>query len=150
MKKVAIVLLVVFVTALLALILIDKTTKKETVSSKERAKPTQALAKYKTQGNSEGSVIIEVTPLAISTKENVVFGVSMDTHSVELNKNLKEISLLVDDMGNEYKAISWDGGIGGHHLEGTLVFPKVNSEAKEVKLIIYGIAGINREFKWDL
>lgn len=145
-----ILLLVVFAVVLFALTATDKKTNKEIASSREGAKPTQVLTKYKTQRNSEGSVIVEVTPLAVSAKENAVFSVSMDTHSIELNENLKEISILIDDMENEYKAINWDGKEGGHHIEGKLVFPNTKTGARQIKLVIYGIDEIDREFKWDL
>ncbi len=150
MKKAIMILLVVLVVVLLALILLDKKPNKETVSGRERVEPTQVLTKYKTQENSEGSVTVEVTPLVISAKENVIFSVSIDTHSIGLDDNLRDISILFDDMGNKYRAISWDGGTGGHHLEGKLIFPNVSSGTKEIRLIISGLAGIKKEFKWAL
>lgn len=110
----------------------------------------QKLNKYKTQTNSEGEVSVEINPLSLSSKEDVRFNIVLNTHSVALEKDLKNTSVLVDDKGNEYKPISWDGGTGGHHLEGILIFPKLLENAKSAKLTIRGIADINRNFEWEL
>ncbi|MDP3987541.1 MAG: hypothetical protein Q8P80_00150 [Candidatus Levybacteria bacterium] len=105
---------------------------------------------YETQTNSKGEVTVEVTPVSLSAKENVKFSITLNTHSVVLDKDLKTISVLFDDEGKEYQAISWDGGVGGHHLEGILTFPPLSSSSRSIKLRISGIANINREFNWQL
>lgn len=104
---------------------------------------------YETQVNSQGEVGVAVTPLLFS-KDSSKFSVVLTTHSVELDYSLKEISVLTDDQQNEYKAISWDGGRGGHHLKGNLVFPKVAKNAKTVKLTIKKIDSVDRVFEWNL
>lgn len=116
----------------------------------QNTQPTQTENKYKTQTNSEGEVTVEVTPISLSKDSNVQFKMVLNTHSVALDKDLKEVSILTDDNGQEYKPISWSGGVGGHHLEGILIFPPLSKETKSVKLTISGIANVNRVFEWIL
>lgn len=111
--------------------------------------PTPFAPKYQTQENSEGEVIVSVTPVRLSEKENVKFKVSLNTHSVELNYDLKNLAVLTDDNDIEYRPISWDGGVGGHHLEGNLIFPPLSKKVEEVTLKISGISGADRVFKWN-
>lgn len=103
---------------------------------------------YETQVNSQGDVGVAVTPLSLS-KDSTKFKVVLTTHSVDLDYDLKEASVLVT-AEKEYKALSWSGGRGGHHLEGTLVFPSFSKEAKAVKLVIRGIEGVDRSFEWKM
>lgn len=112
--------------------------------------PTQTENKYKTQTNSEGEVTVEVTPISLSKESNVQFKVVLNTHSVALDKDLKDISVLTDDKGSQYDPISWSGGTGGHHLEGELTFPPLKEDVKSIKLTISEIADINRVFEWNI
>lgn len=105
---------------------------------------------YTKQENQEADVAVEVTPLKLSSKESPEFDIVLDTHSVNLDKSLKDISVLEDDKGNMYSPISWSGGIGGHHIEGNLVFPSLSKDAKSVKLTIKQIGGVDRIFNWVL
>lgn len=105
---------------------------------------------YAKQQNLEAEVTVEVTPLKLSLKENPEFKVVLDTHSVNLDKPLKDISILEDDKGSIYNPISWSGGVGGHHIEGNLVFPPFSKDTKYVKLTIKQIGGADRIFKWNL
>ncbi|MCL4417005.1 MAG: hypothetical protein M1365_09960 [Actinobacteria bacterium] len=106
--------------------------------------------KYSKQQNQEAEVTVEVTPIKLSLKENPEFVVVLSTHSVNLDKSLKEISVLEDDKGNIYNPISWNGGMGGHHLEGNLLFPPFSKDAKSIKLTIKQIGGVDRIFNWVL
>jgi hypothetical protein len=46
---------------------------------------------------------------------------------------------------------TWEGGRGGHHLSGNLIFPTVSQDARSIKLIIKDIYGVSqREFLWAL
>lgn len=67
-------------------------------------KPVQQIqttnSKYPKQQNQEAEVTVEVTPLKLSSKENTEFKVVLDTHSVNLDKSLKDISVLEDDKEN--------------------------------------------------
>lgn len=110
--------------------------------------PAKTLA-YQTQINEKGEVGVAVTPLLFS-KDSSKFTVVLTTHSVELDYDLKEISILTDDQKNDYKALSWSGGKGGHHLEGTLVFPNISKDAKAVKLTFKKIDSVDRVFSWKI
>ncbi len=107
-------------------------------------------SKYATQQNQEAEVTVKVTPLKLFSKENPEFDIILDTHSVNLDKLLKDISVLEDDKGNIYNPISWSGGTGGHHIEGKLVFQSLSEGAKSVRLTIKGIGGVDRIFRWSL
>lgn len=112
---------------------------------------------FEEKENSEGEVTVTVKPLKLARynsapggKENTVFEVTMETHTVELDKDLKNVSVLVDDKGTEYKPTAWTGGQGGHHIRGNLVFPPVGKDVKSVKLIIRKIDNVERVFEWKL
>ena len=105
---------------------------------------------YTKQENQEANVTVEVTPLKLSSKENMEFDIVLDTHSIDLDKSLKDIAELEDDKGNIYNPISWSGETGGHHIEGNLVFPPFSKNAKVVKLTIKQMGGIDRIFKWNI
>lgn len=105
---------------------------------------------YQAQTNSEGEVTVEVTSIVLSDKENVQFKIVLNTHSVPLDKDLKDTSILFDDQNNQYEPISWSGGTGGHHLEGILTFPKLSKKAKSARLVIKDISDIDREFLFPL
>ena len=99
---------------------------------------------FQTLTNNQNNVEFKVTPL--STSE---FQIAMDTHSVDLDFDLTKISILYDNLGNEYKPIKWEGSEpGGHHRSGVLKFSSLNKNAKSIKLVINDSA--TREFKWNL
>ncbi len=133
---------------------IGKNNQKTATDIQTSNKPVQQVqttnSKYPKQQNQEAEVTVEVTPLKLSSKENTEFDIILDTHSVNLDKSLKDISVLEDDKGNIYNPISWSGGIGGHHIEGNLIFSPFSKDAKSVKLTIKQIGGVDRVFKWDL
>lgn len=94
---------------------------------------------------------VVVTPLDLSPNSREwKFDVGMNTHSVELDQDMIKIAILVDDKGKEYKPISWDGPIGGHHREGVLIFNQVKPNSKSVELKISDIGDVVRSFKWDI
>lgn len=99
---------------------------------------------FQTLDSNKNNVEFRVTPLSFSE-----FQISMDTHSVDMNFDLTQISTLYDDAGNAYKPSKWEGsGPGGHHRSGILKFPSINSKAKSAKLVIIDTA--TREFEWKL
>lgn len=109
--------------------------------------PQQAFA---SQTDSQAEVTMEVTPKSLGAGKEAVFQVTLNTHAVELDKDLAQISILMDDKGVKYQAVSWTGGTGGHHLSGDLVFSKISEDVTSVELIISGIGGVERTFKWTL
>ncbi len=133
---------------------IGKNNQKNATDIQTSNKPVQQVqttnSKYEKQQNQEAEVTVEVTPLKLSSKENTEFDIVLDTHSVSLDKSLKDISELEDNKGNIYNPISWSGGTGGHHLEGNLIFPPFSKDAESVKLTIKQVGGVDRIFNWAL
>lgn len=109
--------------------------------------PGQALV---TQADEQESATVAVTPENISSQlTEWRFGIVMNTHSVELDQDLTESSVLIDDTGKEYKPIRWEGSSGGHHREGALVFEAIKPAPKMLQLKIKDIAGTDRNFLWQ-
>ena len=97
-----------------------------------------------TQTNNANNVEFQVTPL--STSE---FQIVIDTHSVTLDFDLTKISMLQDNLGNNYNPTAWDGSApGGHHRSGILKFPAINSNAKSITLTITD--STERVFEWGV
>ncbi len=109
-----------------------------------------------TRRSNERSVTVEVTPLDLSAGPGTLdFRIVLDTHSIALDYDLVRITMLVDDRGNEYRAASWDGTAGGHHVEGLLKFVGrdriLNSGASFLEMRMAGVAGVpSRTFRWNL
>lgn len=98
---------------------------------------------FQTLTSNQNNVEFQVTPLS-----NSEFQITINTHSVELDFDLTEISTLYDDVGNVYNPLKWEGSEpGGHHREGILKFSSLNKNAKSIKLVIND--GIEREFNWN-
>lgn len=99
---------------------------------------------FQTLTNNQNNVEFKVTP--ISTNE---FQITMDTHSVDLDFDLTQISVLYDDLGNGYNPLKWEGSEpGGHHRSGILKFLPINKGAKSINLVITD--STKREFSWNL
>lgn len=93
--------------------------------------------------NSEAGITIIAVYLG-----NNAFEIKMDTHSGSLDYEMAKISYIRDSYGNIIKPEAWDGGIGGHHFEGALKFPKFDDSAG-FELVIQDVAGVKeRVLKW--
>jgi hypothetical protein len=107
----------------------------------EQTAPPADLSEEKE--NSEAGVTIIAFYLG-----NNAFGIKMDTHSGSLDYEMAKISYIRDRKGNIIKPEAWDGGIGGHHFEGTLKFPKFDDRVG-FELVIQDIAEVKeRILKW--
>lgn len=104
----------------------------------------------KTQSSDQGDVIVGVTPVELKPGKEARFKVILDTHSVELSYDLLQVANLIDDQGTSLKAVSWNGGLGGHHLNGELIFPPISDKAKMIELKLKNISNFDRSFKWSL
>ena len=105
---------------------------------------SQNRLSLQTLANSQNNVEFQVTPLSASE-----FQIVMNTHSVNLDFDLTEISILYDDIGNAYNPLKWEGSEpGGHHRQGILMFPSVNANIKSIKLVIKD--STTRDFNWNL
>jgi hypothetical protein len=109
---------------------------------------------FSAQSHDGGQVLVEVTPLNLAgpEEESLHFQVAMNTHSVDLDYDLDQLSVLRTDKGDEVQASRWDGGRGGHHVNGTLYFPTVDLEgAGWVEVVIRDVAGVpERVLRWEL
>lgn len=105
-----------------------------------------------TKESNEGPVTVAVTPQSLGTSATWDFAISLNTHSEELSQDLVAVSELVDDQGNSYKPLSWEGAPpGGHHREGVLNFEPILPKPKFVEIKIKNVGGIKeRSFKWIL
>lgn len=111
---------------------------------------TTGSANLQPQTNNKGGVTIEITPKDIIPGEILPFGITLTTHQGNLDFDQTKAALF-DDNNTVYPPISWDGGSGGHHLSGTLIFPALPPETKNIKLIIKDVYGVpERIFEWSL
>lgn len=106
-------------------------------------------SQLETKTSQEAEVSIAVTPYL--SEEKWSFEIVLNTHSIELNENLAERAFLKDESGREYKPIEWQGGIGGHHLSGALVFSPLKERLNKLKLVMNDVYGVKeRIFEWNL
>lgn len=108
---------------------------------------------FKPQTILGGNVSVTVTPRQLrGGVQDWEFAVTLETHSVELNDDLRQVSLLVDQTGKEYKPEAWDGDPpGGHHRSGRLRFKAITPPPSAVRLKILRVGGVpERSFEWNL
>lgn len=105
----------------------------------------------------QGAVVFEVTPLNLGTPADTLeFDVVMNTHSVDLSMDLAALSTLSTDTGITVQAAKWDAVPGGHHVEGTLIFPSAQDGASilegasKLTLTIVDVDAPARVFEWEL
>ena len=110
---------------------------------------TKQIWETKTEEQADVTVVVTPIDLSLNSKE-WRFDVGMNTHSVELDQDMTKIAILVDDQGKEYKPISWEGPVGGHHREGMLIFNQITPNPKSVELKISNIGDVVRSFVWQL
>lgn len=112
---------------------------------------TTSQASSQTQTNSEGEVTAKVTPMNVSDdKRTWQFQIVLDTHSGSLDTDLIKNAELIDERDNVLLPLSWNGTpLGGHHREGTLIFPSFQDRLESVTLQLKNIGGISeRRFTW--
>lgn len=105
----------------------------------------------------QGAIIIEITPLnLVSPTDTFEFDVVMTTHSIDLSMDLATLSTLTTDTGVSVKSTLWDAPLGGHHVEGKLIFPATKDGkpilegATKLTLTIINVDVPTRIFEWDL
>lgn len=112
---------------------------------------TQKL--WETKSDEQAPVLIKVTPTQLGSGQNPwKFTVTFTTHSGDLDQDPTKVAVLIDDRGNTYRPISWEGPQpGGHHIEGSFLFDTIEPTPKYVELKILDVGGIpERIFKWSL
>src|SRR3989344_6371334 len=106
-----------------------------------------------TQTSSEGLVTVKVTPKdLLPSFLSWDFEIILDTHSGNLDQDLTKTSVLIDDKGNQFAPVAWEGDPPqGHHRQGTLKFKLLSPKPKSIELKIGKIGDVNeRSFNWDL
>jgi len=106
---------------------------------------------FSPQTNSEGEVDIKVTPVTLIPNQKPSFKISFDTHSVELDSDIPQNSVLTDN-NNSFSNPSWEGSPpGGHHRSGILTFNKPLKKTESISLVLKNISNIQeRKFTWNL
>lgn len=100
--------------------------------------------------NDAGGVSFVITPQGYSPTKQVVFEVVIDTHQGSLDYDFTKIATLETSSGGKYTPLNWDGPAGGHHLEGTLTFPRVG-QTNLLRLTIQDVYNVpERVFEWNL
>ncbi len=108
---------------------------------------------WETKIDNQPPITVKVTPIEFGKNVRLwKFAVAFDTHSGSLDQDLRQVAMLLDDKGNVYWPIAWEGPEpGGHHREGVLVFNPVELSPKYVELKIKNIGGVvERLFRWNL
>ena len=105
----------------------------------------------------QGAIIFEITPLNLDAPTDTLeFDVVMDTHSIDLSMDLATLSTLTTDTGVSVEATLWDAPLGGHHVEGKLIFPatkdgkSILEGATKLTLTILNVDAPTRIFEWEL
>ncbi len=106
---------------------------------------------WEAKNDERGAVAISVVPLELSpTAAEWKFDVTLNTHSIELDWDMVKAVTLVDDRGNSYGPQKWEGALGGHHREGTLIFTPITPTPKSVELRITGGVEPVKSFTWNI
>ena len=90
----------------------------------------------------EGEVTVTAQPVV--TDSGMEIFTSMDTHTVDLEEDLKETAYIEVD-GNKYQPVEWIGDpSGGHHRSGSIIFEEEFNEF----ILHMTIGGENKKFNW--
>lgn len=99
------------------------------------------------QSQTGGEVEVTIEPKQLVVGQEMVFEVSLDTHTVELDEEMTRVVRVTDELGRDYEVISWSGGKGGHHVSGELRVAALQKGAGRIKLEIGGKIG--KEVSFD-
>lgn len=95
-----------------------------------------------------GAVTVTVTPRRLDD-DGAIIEIELDTHSVELNVDLVQATVLKVD-GVVWPVVEWSGdGAGGHHRSGELRFSPNGPARGLARLTIVGFDN-PVEVNWDL
>jgi len=105
----------------------------------------------------QGAIIVEITPLNLDAPTDTFeFDVVLTTHSIDLSMDLATLSTLTTDTGVSVVATLWEAPLGGHHVEGKLIFPatkdgnSILEGATTLTLTITDLDTPSRIFEWKL
>jgi hypothetical protein len=132
-------------------------TTPEVVTGSQAQVAEPASSQEMARTDTQGAVTVEVTPDNLSNPgDELVFEVSMNTHSVDLSMDLAQLAILSVDNGSYVQATLWDAPVGGHHVSGKLSFPaSVDGKAlldgaARLTLTINNVDVPQRVFTWEL
>lgn len=135
---------------------IPSPTQTPTLEAVKTTKPKNALS-YPTQSDAQGAITIEITPENLAQAgDQVIFDVSMNTHSVDLSMDLAKLASLSTETGKKVPAILWDAPRGGHHVQGKLSFPttldgkNLLDKAGRTTITIQDVDAQARIFTWQV
>jgi len=118
---------------------------------------SSASSSSATRVDEQGAIVIEITPINLdASTDTLEFNVVMNTHSIDLNMDLATLSTLTTDRGITVQGSLWDAPLGGHHVEGNLIFPSMkdgNSILEGASRLILNIANVDapsRVFEWEV
>ena len=97
-----------------------------------------------------GAVDIEAQPKRLRRGDEMIFTLTLDNHSIDLNYDYLKIAVAVDNDGTLYKPVGWTGGSSGHHVSGDLIFDTLSSKASHIGLNFTGVDDQNISFDWEL
>lgn len=112
-----------------------------------------AAAQLAMQKSSANGVTVAVTPGNFAAEAKTWdFAIVLDTHTQDLSDDLAMSAVLVDDRGNEFKALAWEGAApGGHHRKGVLKFKTIEPRPQALELRISRPGEPKaRIFRWNL
>ena len=112
-----------------------------------------ALAQLAAQKDTANGVTVAVTPGSLAADAKLWdFAVVFDTHSQDLSDDVVKGATLIDNRGNEFRPLRWEGAApGGHHREGVLKFSAISPRPQAVELRIARPGEAKpRSFRWDL
>lgn len=99
----------------------------------------------------------QVTAVATWTgpAAGVVFDITLDTHSVDLDQLDLADATVRNDRGETLTARPWAAPAGGHHREGTLTFDGNAEEflagARWLELVLVGVGDVpERTLRWEV
>jgi hypothetical protein len=118
--------------------------------------PQPSVSQDLNRSDAQGAITIDVKPDNLSSPgDTLVFEISMNTHSIDLNMDLATLATLTTDNGHTIRATLWDAPRGGHHVSGMLSFP-ANVDGKlildgttKLTLTIKDVDAPQRVFSWD-
>jgi len=122
--------------------------------STESSSPSNDSA---TRTDQQGAIIFEITPLNLDAPTDTLeFDIVLTTHSIDLSMDLATLSTLTTDTSVSVDATLWDAPLGGHHVEGKLIFPATKDGklilegATKLTLTIVNVDAPTRIFEWEL
>lgn len=117
--------------------------------------PSGVSAEAATRTTDAGTVVVSATlrnALARCAKEEVVFALVFDTHSLDLTAiDVRAASTVQTSLGGGVADLVWEpGSVSSHHVDGTLrgTAPPL-SGASWLRLTVRDVAGTDRVFEWD-